>query len=671
MKNLSFLNIKMFYALLVMILYVPFRMCAAESESGFYTLNTQNGLSDNCVLQMKQINDGRLVVVTSKSIDIYDGQRFRTVELDTSRWMPVPAYSGATHLFADSKDRLFMKAWGRLYCFDLRTMRQVKLEGWNSDDFFIDDNGETWLLEERKLTGNLSKRTISMPEKAGLLQDVVSYGKQILTFFSTGTIISYGADGKQQFESVAYDEETSRRYDRTSLVVCGNDNHLYQVRTGRGGSILLSFDLKTKTWKQMMTSVKAMHTLTLTPNNIIYLTTADGYLKINPTTGQTDVHSELRLPDGSLLSTGINTVCLDREGGIWLGTYNNGLLYTSPMSGLFDTRPLDIEVRPILTTIYLHGQPLQVDAEYDGRVLLNVTAPYAEHLTFRHNQNSLAFQFSTMNYVRPRSTVYRYRFSGEENKWHTVSADSIGNYVDDKGVFYLPLVGLSPGDYQLEVMASTNPEHWNESDVRSISFTIEHPWWLSPIAFIVYALLLVGLGVMLFRIYRSRMQRKNRESMLLLRIQNLVEQVNQYEHSEAKMVLGEPEQEDEQAEDSQEPSIQEKEFMAKATHLVELHLSSPQYGVEQLAADLCMERTGLYKKLTTLMQQSPVVFIRSIRLHRAAEMLRQGNCSISDVAEYAGFCSASYFSKCFQKEFGCKPSEYISDSNETKVENNV
>ena len=81
--------------------------------------------------------------------------------------------------------------------------------------------------------------------------------------------------------------------------------------------------------------------------------------------------------------------------------------------------------------------------------------------------------------------------------------------------------------------------------------------------------------------------------------------------------------------------------------------------MEQLAADLCMERTGLYKKLTALMQQSPVVFIRSIRLHRAADMLREGRLSIADVAERTGFSSTSYFSKCFQKEFGCKPSEYV------------
>jgi AraC-like DNA-binding protein len=58
------------------------------------------------------------------------------------------------------------------------------------------------------------------------------------------------------------------------------------------------------------------------------------------------------------------------------------------------------------------------------------------------------------------------------------------------------------------------------------------------------------------------------------------------------------------------------------------------------------------------MQQSPVAFIRSIRLHRAAHMLQEGNMTVTDIAEHTGFGSTSYFSKCFQKEFGCKPSEY-------------
>ena len=638
-------------------LFITAPLCAKE-ESGFYALNRQNGLSSNCVLQMTQLNDGRMVIVTDVAMDIYDGQRFSSLAIDTTRWTHLPAYNGATHIFADKLDRLWMKQWGRLFCFNLRTMQQEKDGEWNYDDFFIDQEGETWVLKGHQLQNESSGRTLLLPEESGTVQDVVSYGGDIYLFFESGELAAYKPNGKMLFLSAAYDKVDSQRYKWTSLVVNGPDKHLYQVRTGPGGSILQSFDVVTHQWKQMMTSEKVMHTLTLTPTGILYLTTPEGYLRINPATEKKEVISELHLPDGSKLSTGVNVVFQDREGGIWLGTYNSGVLYTSPLSGLFDTHPLNIKVHPILTTIYLHGLPLQVGAEYDGVKLLEVTPPYTEHLTFNHQQNSLAFQFSTMNYVRPRSTCYRYRFTGNDSDhWHTLSADSIGRLVDDKGIFYLPLVGLSPGNYTLEVMASTNPDRWDTTEIRRISFTINHPWWQSPLAYLLYALVAGGLVALLFWTYRQRLQRRNREAMLLLRIQNLVEQVNQYQHTEAMVVLG-PCSETEQSDEEPEPTPQEKEFMALATQLVEQHLTTPQYGVEQLAADLCMERTGLYKKLTALMQQSPVAFIRSIRLHRAAELLRQGGQTIAEVAERTGFNSTSYFSKCFQKEFGCKPSEY-------------
>lgn len=647
-----------------LLLLLAFSLNAATVADGgksFYTLNRQNGLSDNQVLSLLQLGDGRMVAVTRQAVDVYDGQGVSSLPIDTTQWTPLPAYDGATHLFADGQDCLWMKQWGRLYCFDLRTMRQRQPDDWQDDeDFFIDGRGKTWLLKGRLLRSAASGQSLNLPAEAGLLQDVVAVGDNIYTFFDTGQLVSFSPDGQQLFRSAAYGVEEARRYRWTSLVVQGTGTHLYQVRTGPEGSVLLDFDTLARRWQMLLTSEKFMHTLTLTPAGILYLTTPDGYLHIDPVTGKKQMFSQLRLPDGSLLSgEGINAVCLDREGGLWLGTYNSGLLYTSPLSGLFDTHPLDIEVHPILTTIYLNGQPLQVGADYDGRQLLSVTPPYADHLSFSHRQNSLAFQFSTMNYVRPRSTCYRYRFSGDGGGWHTLSADSTGHLVDDKGVLYLPLVGLSPGSYTLEVMATTNPSHWNEGRTRRIRFTIDHPWWQSPGAYACYVLLLAAICGVAALTYRRRLQRRSREAMLLLRIQNLVEQVNQYEHPEVKVVLDDPATQPAAIEP--EPTPQEKEFMARATQLVEQHLKDPQYGVEQLAADLCMERTGLYKKLTALVEQSPVAFIRSIRLHRAADLIARGGTTIADVAQHTGFSSTSYFSKCFQREFGCKPSEYTAN----------
>ena len=37
-----------------------------------------------------------------------------------------------------------------------------------------------------------------------------------------------------------------------------------------------------------------------------------------------------------------------------------------------------------------------------------------------------------------------------------------------------------------------------------------------------------------------------------------------------------------------------------------------------------MERTGLYRKLVTMLDQSPSLFIRNIRLQRAAQLITEG-----------------------------------------------
>ena len=173
-------------------------LSAAEAEQHCYALNRQSGLSDDGVLQLMQLRDGRMVIITRSGVDLYDGQQIRGIRIDEEMWMPIPAYGGATHLFADSDDRLWMKRGGRLYCFDLRTMRQKADSTWRADDFFIDDSGETWLLQGRELSGSPSGRTLLLPDEAGALQDVVRCGADLYCFFDSGTLVCYGKDARRR-----------------------------------------------------------------------------------------------------------------------------------------------------------------------------------------------------------------------------------------------------------------------------------------------------------------------------------------------------------------------------------------------------------------------------------------------------------------------------------------
>jgi AraC-like DNA-binding protein len=99
--------------------------------------------------------------------------------------------------------------------------------------------------------------------------------------------------------------------------------------------------------------------------------------------------------------------------------------------------------------------------------------------------------------------------------------------------------------------------------------------------------------------------------------------------------------------------------MNKAEAFVKNNLTTKGYSVEQLAADLCMERTGLYKKLGSIANITPSTFIKNIRMARAIELLKEGKYSVNEISELCGFSSSSYMSRCFQNEYSCTPLEYI------------
>jgi AraC-like DNA-binding protein len=102
-------------------------------------------------------------------------------------------------------------------------------------------------------------------------------------------------------------------------------------------------------------------------------------------------------------------------------------------------------------------------------------------------------------------------------------------------------------------------------------------------------------------------------------------------------------------------------FVKKVLASVERHLSNTGFSVEQLSGEMNMDRTGLYRKLVAIVGQTPTEFIRMVRLKRAVTLLEQGFL-VNEVADKVGFGTVSYFSKCFQEEYGVKPSQYGSKS---------
>ena len=119
-----------------------------------------------------------------------------------------------------------------------------------------------------------------------------------------------------------------------------------------------------------------------------------------------------------------------------------------------------------------------------------------------------------------------------------------------------------------------------------------------------------------------------------------------------------PEQTQEEQTAEEQPSLND-EWLQQAIDYVEKNITDEHYSVEQLSNDLCMSRMTLYRKIQSATGQKPTEFIRTIRMRRAAELLREGRLTITEISYATGFSSVSYFSRCFRTMYGVAPTQFI------------
>lgn len=105
----------------------------------------------------------------------------------------------------------------------------------------------------------------------------------------------------------------------------------------------------------------------------------------------------------------------------------------------------------------------------------------------------------------------------------------------------------------------------------------------------------------------------------------------------------------------------DSEFMQKLDMLIRENLTNSQLSVDFLAEQCNMSRSSFYSKIKEMTDITPNELIQITRLKKAAELLKTGKSRISEICYMVGFNSPSYFSKCFQKQFGIKPSDFISE----------
>lgn len=195
-----------------------------ETNDYFYVLNTRQGLSDNRVLQMMQLTDGRLAVRTPKGINLYDGRRFSLIPLPAEKAENITKYKGQTHLYADSQDRLWVKEYQKIFCIQLTEGRLLEhplddLPGIGKvdkmkmmrncptgnaiQDLFVDSRKNVWVVMGDSLLNTQDGNLIHLKKEWGCLQDLDTDGRQVYAFMDSGIVAVFQKD-KLTYTASAY-----------------------------------------------------------------------------------------------------------------------------------------------------------------------------------------------------------------------------------------------------------------------------------------------------------------------------------------------------------------------------------------------------------------------------------------------------------------------------------
>ena len=103
----------------------------------------------------------------------------------------------------------------------------------------------------------------------------------------------------------------------------------------------------------------------------------------------------------------------------------------------------------------------------------------------------------------------------------------------------------------------------------------------------------------------------------------------------------------------------DEEFIEKLNEIISANLHNPDFNMDAMAELLHMSRSSFYRKMKGVLDLTPNEYLRLERLKLAAQLLKDGRDRVNEICYKVGFNSPSYFSRCFQKQFGVLPKDFV------------
>ena len=328
------------YAIILLTVLLSILTAGAVNVSPriFRNYTAANGLADNGAQTIHCTKTGRLVITTAGQINFFDGASFSYIDPLDENIYALSEYRGNYHLYFDKYHHIWLKNTGSVTCVELITERFVpSIEDVFAEfgvkervmDLFVDRKGVVWLLTANGLYSVETKQYIKT--RAGLnLQDLEVYkDKFLMLFYENGLMEMYDiAKGKRLTENRPYNDEMARHYAASSLTLL-DSTKVYQIRNGAKDAILMQYDVPRKEWTELLRTPYHLNSL-VKHDSLLYVPCEYGYWTVHENSYETNHVEALSIVFSQPLETDINVIAFDRQGGMWAGTENRGILYSMP-----------------------------------------------------------------------------------------------------------------------------------------------------------------------------------------------------------------------------------------------------------------------------------------------------------------------------------------------------
>lgn len=375
---------------------------------------------------------------------------------------------------------------------------------------------------------------------------------------------------------------------------------------------------------------------------MLWIATDNGLSIFNP---KTETFSSYSREDGLLSSQFyFNGAIRDAKGKIYLGT-DEGLMAVTGVN-----HAVHNSARLRFTELLVDNQPVFAGSDY-----LDDDISIAKRLCIHESDKSFTIFFSALNYGSDSQGVYLYRMKGYENDWVQLQP----------GQHSVRYSTLPAGSYQFEVKYipsfDSDKEQVISVDIKVTPYFWKSWWFVSlmVIAFIAFLLYIYTSRLEkmrereveeLYRPIEAALKDSDEPGKLQSRIQMILENQKRYQDSQKKSIEA----------DRKQVAEKERPFMDIVMEVMEKNYDNSEFGVQELADEMRMNRSVLSKKLNAEAGQPTAQFIRNYRLDIAKKMITENaaNRNITEIAYRVGFNDPKYFTRCFTKQYGVSPSSY-------------